>query len=42
MLPKEQPFKYAVNANMFKGKLSPAEVARLCVEAGAGGVEWGL
>lgn len=42
MSPKDPSFKYAVNTNTFKGKLSSAEVVKLCAEAGADGIEWGL
>jgi sugar phosphate isomerase/epimerase len=42
---KETPtprFKYAVNTNTFKNKLSTAEIVALCVKSGADGIEWGL
>jgi len=35
-------FKYAVNTNTFKAKLSAAETVKLCVDAGADGIEWGI
>lgn len=35
-------FKYSVNTNTLRNKLSSAEIVDLCVEAGADGIEWGL
>ena len=35
-------FNYSVNTNMFKNKMSSAEIVALCAKTGADGIEWGL
>lgn len=35
-------FKYSVNTNMFRNKMTSAEIVALCAKTGAEGVEWGL
>ena len=35
-------FKYSVNTNFLKNKMTSAEIVALCAKAGADGIEWGL
>lgn len=35
-------FKYSVNTNTFKNKLTTPQIVDLCVKSGADGIEWGL
>jgi sugar phosphate isomerase/epimerase len=35
-------FKYSVNTNMFRNKMTSAEIVALCLKTGAEGIEWGL
>ncbi len=35
-------FKYSVNTNTFRNKMTNAEIAALCKKTGADGIEWGL
>ncbi|MFN2350621.1 MAG: sugar phosphate isomerase/epimerase family protein [Kiritimatiellia bacterium] len=35
-------FRYSVNTNIFKNKLTLPEIVEICRQAGADGIEWGL
>jgi sugar phosphate isomerase/epimerase len=37
-----EKFKYSINTNVLRDKLSPAEIVDLCLKSGADGIEWGL